>query len=64
MKHTYKAAYIPDNGSGTGGGIRLTTESAGIFCTDSELLAIAIKEAAIHGLEISENDIVIGDWTE
>jgi Trk-type K+ transport system membrane component len=63
MTTTFKAAYIADDGSSTSGGIRLTTEEqAGL--SDAELLDEAMKEAKNIGLEISQSDISVGDWTE
>lgn len=63
MTTTFKAAYLADDGSSTSGGMRLTSEDQA-HMTDSELLAEAMKEAAAIGLEVSESDISIGDWTE
>lgn len=63
MSRTFKAAYIADDGSSTGGGMLLTTEDqAGL--SDSELMVEAMKEADKIGLKISEADINIGDWIE
>ncbi len=63
MSHTYRAAYIADDGSSTSGGLRLTTEDQSSL-SDRELLAEAMKEADSIGIQVSESDINIGDWTE
>lgn len=63
MTATFKAACIADNGSSTSGGLRLTSEDQA-HLTDEELLAEAMKEAKGIGLDVSEDDISIGDWTE
>lgn len=68
---TYRAAYIPDDGSSTGGGIVLTgPEHAHL--SDEELMeaaapALAENNAeleAIGGVPNDESDIEIGDWTD
>lgn len=58
--NNFRAAYIPDDGSSTGGGILLTTEDQSGL-SDSELLAAAESVADDIG---AEGDIVIGDWRE
>lgn len=63
MTHTFKAAYIADDGSSTSGGMILTTQEES-HLSDAELLASAMKEAVSIGLEISEKDISVGQWTE
>jgi hypothetical protein len=63
MTITFKAAYIADDGSSTSGGLRLTSEDQS-HLTDAELVAEAMKEAKNIGLEITEDEISVGDWTE
>lgn len=63
MSRTYKAAYIADDGSSSGGGLRLTSEDQSNL-TDAALVSEAMKEAKSLGIEITEDDISVGDWTE
>lgn len=60
---SFRAAYMPGAASGTGGGTLLTTEEdAGL--PDDELIASAMACAKTAGIEISESDIVIGEWRD
>ena len=63
MSTTFKAAYLADDGSSTSGGFLLTSQEQA-HLSDSELLMEAMKEAEAIGLDVSESDITIGDWTE
>ena len=63
MSTTFKAAYLADDGSSTGGGLLLTCPEQA-HMSDSELMAEAMKEAENVGIEIVESDVCIGDWTE
>ena len=56
----YRAAYIPDDGRSTGGGIVLTGPE------QSHLKDEELREAALQALEaiggVANDDIEIGDW--
>ena len=60
---TYRAAYIPDDGSSTGGGLVLTSYVERNL-SDSDLIKAAMAEAESAGIEVDEADLVIGDWAE
>lgn len=63
MTRTFKAAYFVDGDSGTGGGLRLTSED-NAHLSDADLIAEAMHEAKMIDLEITEDQISVGDWTE
>ena len=57
---TYKAAYWTD---GKGAEIVLTRPEHA-HLSDEELIAEALREAESAGLDLSDGEIVVGDWTE
>lgn len=60
---TYRAAYIPDDGSSTSGGLVLTSYEDR-HLSDDDLIRAAIAFAEAEGFEIDPSDIMIGEWTE
>ena len=60
---TYRAAYIPDDGSSTSGGLVLTTYEERNL-TDQQLIKSAMTAAEYAGFQVDQADLAIGDWTE
>jgi hypothetical protein len=60
---TYRAAYIPDDGSSTGGGVPLTSPEEQ-HLSDDDLIAAAVAEASQAGIEIDPSEIVIGEFID
>ena len=61
--NTFKAAYLNNESDGSCGCVRLTFEDQS-HLADEELVALAMIEAKNVGLEITEDQISVGEWTE
>lgn len=64
---TYRAAYLPqlvEDGRVVRGEICLTTPAEAETLTDEGLVLAALREAQEAGLDITAEDLEIGDWTE
>ena len=61
--NTFKAAYLNNESDGSCGCVRLTFEDQS-HLADEELVALAMIEAKSVGLDISEEQITVGEWTE
>ena len=61
--NTFKAAYLNNESDSSCGCVRLTFEDQS-HLPDEELVALAMIEAKKVGLEISEDQISVGEWTE